>query len=396
MISRSTCPLPNTLPRTARNQKPHHVPVECWVCGQWCFCAEEWHGARVSSELSFIMDYTRFSPMAKTVCATWQNSSLEFKDTFPVKAKVGLPHRWWNVVWHIATLILVFMMRLSCVEQMERAEHFLRLQVFLGSSMIPEPGLSLRVVLFGAQCDKPRVSTSTSEQCLFQSQMDNTVKSNTQELARLFRYLGYHKYSACGTRQPEDFSPTFTVVNSFMLWMSKRPIGSLLSLGYPGWQSSMVVSHCWEAAGMCLWSGNVPCWMLDELIRELVMSGAIVVWMMHCLSTASDFGVESHHWLHSDKTVAALLRHLCVKWTCSSTGIVHPLEQHRESNENFACEILQLFVLALITLNPDSSPLLRRTSRPFLSVFWCKGQPSPWNRGKKNQEKDQSDGHLPT
>ena len=23
-------------------------------------------------------------------------------------------------------------------------------------------------------------------------------------------------------------------------------------------------------------------------------------------------------------------------------------------------------------------------------------QPSPWNRGKKNQEKDESDGHLPT
>ena len=44
--------------------------------------------------------------------------------------------------------------------------------------------------------------------------------------------------------------------------------------------------------------------------------------------------------------------------------------------------------------NPDSSPLSRRTSRPFLSVFWCKGQPSPWNRGKKKQEKDESDGHL--
>ena len=72
--------------------------------------------------------------------------------------------------------------------------------------------------------------------------------------------------------------------------------------------------------------------------------------------------------------------------------VAHPLEQHRESNENFACEILQLFVLALITLNPDSIPLQRRTSRPFLIVFWCKGQPSPWNR----QEKDQSDGHLPT
>ena len=54
MISRSTCPRPNTLPRTARNQKPHHVPVEGRVCGQWGFvvhfAADERHGARVSRE----------------------------------------------------------------------------------------------------------------------------------------------------------------------------------------------------------------------------------------------------------------------------------------------------------------------------------------------------------
>ena len=94
--------------------------------------------------------------------------------------------------------------------------------------------------------------------------------------------------------------------------------------------------------------------------------------------------------------MAALQRHLCAKWLRELLAGDYPLEQHRESNENFACEILQLFVLAWITLNPDSSPLLRRTSRPFLSVFWCNGQPSPWNLGKENQEKDQSDEHLPT
>ena len=38
------------------------------------------------------------------------------------------------------------------------------------------------------------------------------------------------------------------------------------------------------------------------------------------------------------------------------------------TNENFACEILQLFVLALITLNPDSSPLLEEHHDLF-SVF---------------------------
>ena len=57
---------------------------------------------------------------------------------------------------------------------------FFAVASLFGSSM----GLSLRVVLFGAQCDKPGVSISTSGQCLFQSQMDNTVKGNMQELAR--------------------------------------------------------------------------------------------------------------------------------------------------------------------------------------------------------------------
>ena len=43
-----------------------------------------------------------------------------------------------------------------------------------GSSMVPEPGLSLRVVLFGAQCDKPGVNE-------YQHfwKMDNTVKGTS-------------------------------------------------------------------------------------------------------------------------------------------------------------------------------------------------------------------------
>ena len=57
-------------------------------------------------------------------------------------------------------------------------------------------------------------------------------------------------------------------------------------------------------------------------------------------------------------------------------------------------ELVRELVMSGAVANPDSSPLLRRTSRPFLSVFWCKGQPSPWNREKKNQEKDESDGHF--
>ena len=86
---------------------------------------------RVSREkLSFIMD-SQVRLWRKPCVQPGRISSLKFKDTVPVKAKVGLPHRWWNVVIHISTLILVFMMRLSCLEQMERAELFLRLQVFL-------------------------------------------------------------------------------------------------------------------------------------------------------------------------------------------------------------------------------------------------------------------------
>ena len=50
--------------------------------------------------------------------------------------------------------------------------------------MVPEPDFSLRVVLLEAQCDKPGVIYSTSGQCLFQSQMGNTVMSNTHELEK--------------------------------------------------------------------------------------------------------------------------------------------------------------------------------------------------------------------
>ena len=83
---------------------------------------------RVSrGKFSFFMDCTG-SLMAKTV---WKNSSLEFKDTVTVMAKMGLHHISWNVVIHISTLILVFMMTLFCLEQMERSEHFFQQQVFL-------------------------------------------------------------------------------------------------------------------------------------------------------------------------------------------------------------------------------------------------------------------------
>ena len=61
----------------------------------------------------------------------------------------------------------------------------------------------------------------------------------------------------------------------------------------------MVFSHLWE---------QLAC-DFGQLIQKLAMSGAMAVWMMHYLSTASDFGVGSHHVLHSDETVAALLRH---------------------------------------------------------------------------------------
>ena len=71
--------------------------------------------------------------------------------------------------------------------------------------MVPEPGPSLRVVLFKAQRKKPGVSISTSGQCLFQTQMDNTVMSNTKELGRYFKYLGVQngiQQSTSGRKEP--------------------------------------------------------------------------------------------------------------------------------------------------------------------------------------------------
>ena len=94
----------------------------------------EGHGARVSREAILHHGLHRFAYCENRVCNLGRMSSLEFEDTVPVKAKVGLPHRLWTAVIHIATLILAFMMMLFCLEQMERAEHFLRQRSPLGGS----------------------------------------------------------------------------------------------------------------------------------------------------------------------------------------------------------------------------------------------------------------------
>ena len=67
-----------------------------------------------------------------------------------------------------------------------------------GSSMVLEPGLSLRVVLFGAQCDKQGVSISTSGQCLFQSQMDNRAG----EVAQIPRITKLDTANTSGRKEP--------------------------------------------------------------------------------------------------------------------------------------------------------------------------------------------------
>ena len=139
---------------------------------------------RVSREkLSFIMDCTG-SPMANRVCILGRISSLEFKDTVPVKAKVGLPHRWWNVVIHISTLILVFIVRLFCLEQMERAEHFLQQQVFL----VLRWSLGL-AFLCGSYCLGSVRQTKSEYQHFWtvfvpNSKMDNIVKSRERKCWR--------------------------------------------------------------------------------------------------------------------------------------------------------------------------------------------------------------------
>ena len=86
----------------------------------------EGHGARVSREAILHRGLHRFAHCENRVCNLGRMSSSEFEDSVPVKAKVGLPHRWWNAVIHIATLILAFMAILFCIGgSEERAEHFL-------------------------------------------------------------------------------------------------------------------------------------------------------------------------------------------------------------------------------------------------------------------------------
>ena len=73
---------------------------------------DEGHGARLSREAISNRGLHRSAHCENRMCNLGRTSSLEFEDSVTVKAKVGLHHRWWNAVIHIATLILVFMARL--------------------------------------------------------------------------------------------------------------------------------------------------------------------------------------------------------------------------------------------------------------------------------------------
>ena len=228
-----------------------------------------------------------------------------------------LPHKWWNVVMLIATLTLVFMMWLLVWRKWICWTFFAAASLF-GSSMVPEPGLSLRIVLFGVQCDKPGVNISTSGQCLFQSQMDNTVKairkswrgsSNTSDYKAGYgkhcwpqrtsipneilwscntRPVNgiYHgllclpitiKYSVCGIRKPEIFSATFTVVHSFMhITMDEQQANWIFAQfgrthsDKVQWFSPMFGKQLACDCGQSMCHAE-----LDELICELVTSGAM-------------------------------------------------------------------------------------------------------------------------
>ena len=54
------------------------------------------------------------------MCNLGRMSSLEFENSVPVKAKVGLLHRWWNAVIHIATIDPCVHGEALCLEQVAK------------------------------------------------------------------------------------------------------------------------------------------------------------------------------------------------------------------------------------------------------------------------------------
>ena len=83
------------------------------------------HGAHVLREAILHHGLHRFAYCENRMCNLGRMSSLEFEDSVPVKAKVGLPHRWWNAVKHITTFIFAFVVRLFCLQQVKMRRHFL-------------------------------------------------------------------------------------------------------------------------------------------------------------------------------------------------------------------------------------------------------------------------------
>ena len=89
------------------------------------------------------------------------------------------------------------------------------------------------------------------------------------------------------------------------LMPSKRPSGSLLSLGVPRLTKFNGFSPIYGKQLACDCGQSMCHAELYELIRELVICGAMAVWTMHYLSTDSDFNVDpttdfipTKEWLH--------------------------------------------------------------------------------------------------
>ena len=96
------------------------------IVGAPCTLREVRGMVRVSREEQFLhRGQHSFAHCENRVCNLGRMSSTEFEDSVTVKAKVGLPYRWWNAVIHIATLILAIMAMLFCIgASKERAEQY--------------------------------------------------------------------------------------------------------------------------------------------------------------------------------------------------------------------------------------------------------------------------------
>ena len=204
--------------------------------------------------------------------------------------------------------------------------------------MVPEPGLSLQVVLFRAQCDKPGVSISTSGQCLFQSQMDNTVKSSTQEL-EVVQIPQITKQDTA-----KHFWPQRTSIPNEILWFCKC-MACKWNLPWPTLFADTINTVYVGFGNQKILSATFT---VDNSFVYFTVDEQQAIWIFAQFGRTQTDKVQWFSPIYGKQLACDCGQSMC----------------HAELDE-----LMRELVMSGAMANPDSSPLLRRTSRPFLSVF---------------------------